>query len=43
MDGEITCSSSRMYTLEEQFIHGLNEKTMLDEIIRELTAKDNNE
>ena len=25
--------------LKEQFIHGLNDKTMLDEVIRELTAK----
>ena len=29
--------------LKEQFIHGLNDKTMLDEVIRQLTAKDNNE
>ena len=29
--------------LKEQFIHGLNDKCMLDEIIRELTAKNNNE
>ena len=29
--------------LKEQFIHGLNDKTMLDAVIRELTAKDNNE
>ena len=29
--------------LKEQFIHGLNDKTMLDEVIRELTAKHNNE
>ena len=27
--------------LREQFIHGLNEKVMLDEIIRELTTKNN--
>ena len=29
--------------LKEQFIHGLNDKSMLDEVIRELTAKNNNE
>ena len=29
--------------LKEQFIHGLNDKCMLDEIIRELTAKNNDE
>ena len=29
--------------LKQQFIHGLNDKTMLDKIIRELTAKDNND
>ena len=29
--------------LKEQFIYGLNDKTMLDEVIRELTAKDKNE
>ena len=29
--------------LKEQFIHGLNNKMMLDEVIRELTAKNNNE
>ena len=29
--------------LKEQFIHGLNDKIMLDEVIRELTAKSNNE
>ena len=29
--------------LKEQFIHGLNEKGMLDEIIRELTATNNDE
>ena len=28
--------------LKEQFIHGLNDKTLLDEVIRELTAKDKN-
>ena len=28
--------------LKEQFIHGLNDKVMLDEIIRELTVKNNN-
>ena len=28
--------------LKEQFIHGLNDKVMLDEVIRELTAKNNN-
>ena len=27
--------------LKEQFIHGLNDKVMLDEVIRELTAKSN--
>ena len=31
------------WQLKEQFIHGLNDQTMLDEIIRELTAKNNNE
>ena len=25
--------------LKEQFIHGLNDKAMLDEVVRELTAK----
>ena len=29
--------------LKEQFIHGLNDKCMLDEIIRELTTKSNDE
>ena len=29
--------------LKEQFIHGLNNKVMLDEVIRELTTKNNNE
>ena len=29
--------------LKEPFIHGLNDKTVLDEVIRELTAKNNNE
>ena len=29
--------------LKEQFIHGLNDKLMLDEVIRELTAKANDE
>ena len=29
--------------LKEQFIHGLNNKAMLDEVIRELTAKSNDE
>ena len=29
--------------LKEQFIHGLNDKIMLDKVIRELTAKSNNE
>ena len=29
--------------LKEQFIHGLNNKVMLDEVIRELTAKINDE
>ena len=29
--------------LKEQFIHGLNDECMLDEIIRELTAKNNDE
>ena len=29
--------------LKEQFIHGLNDKTMLDEVIRELTTKSNND
>ena len=29
--------------LKEQFIHGLNEKTMLEEVIRELTARNNDE
>ena len=29
--------------LKEQFIHGLNDKSMLDEVIRELTVKNNNE
>ena len=29
--------------LKEQFIHGLNDKCMLDEIIREITTKNNDE
>ena len=29
--------------LKEQFIHGLSDKVMLDEIIRELTTQNNNE
>ena len=29
--------------LKEQFIHGLNDETMLDEVIRELTAKNSSE
>ena len=29
--------------LKEQFMHGLNDKVMLDEVIRELTAKSNDE
>ena len=29
--------------LKEQFIHGLNDKVMLEEVIRELMAKNNNE
>ena len=29
--------------LKEQFIHGLNDKLMLDEIIREIMAKNNDE
>ena len=29
--------------LKEQFIHGLNDKLMLDEIMRELTTKNNDE
>ena len=29
--------------LKEQFIHGLNSRCMLDEIMRELTAKNNDE
>ena len=28
--------------LKEEFIHGLNDKIMLDEVIRELTTKRNN-
>ena len=31
------------HQLKEQFIHGLNDKTMLDEVIRELTTKNINE
>ena len=27
------------HQLKEQFIHGLNNKTMLDKVIRELTTK----
>ena len=47
MDGEIACGGGRCNyrelnrQLREQFIHGLNGKLMLDEIIRELTAKNN--
>ena len=29
--------------LKEQFVHGLNDKTMLEEVIRELTARNNDE
>ena len=29
--------------LKEQFIHGLNDKTMLDEVVRQLTTKNINE
>ena len=29
--------------LKEQFIHGLNDRLMIDEIIRELTTKNNDE
>ena len=29
--------------LKEQFIHGLNDKAMLDEVVRELTAKNSSE
>ena len=29
--------------LKEQFIHGLNNKAMLDEVVRELTAKNSSE
>ena len=29
--------------LKEQFIHGLNDRCMLDEVIRQLTAKNNDE
>ena len=29
--------------LKEQFIHGLNDKNMLDEVIRELTTKSTND
>ena len=31
------------WQLKEQFIHGLNDKTMLEEVIRELTARNNEE
>ena len=31
------------HQLKEQFIHGLNDKTMLDEVIRELTTKSSND
>ena len=31
------------WQLKEQFIHGLNDRVMLDEIIRELTSKTNSE
>ena len=31
------------HQLKEQFIHGLNDKTMLDEVIRELTTKGSND
>ena len=29
--------------LKEQFVHGLNDKVMLEEVIRELTGRNNNE
>ena len=31
------------HQLKEQFIHGLNDKTILDKVIRELTTKNVNE
>ena len=49
MDGEVEVAAAECNyrevdrQLKEQFIHGLNDKTMLDEVIRELTAKNNNE
>ena len=44
MDGETAHNSSRVHyqevdrQLKEQFIHGLNDNYMLEEIIKELTA-----
>ena len=49
MHGEVThtaveCNYKEIdHQLKEQFIHGLNNKTMLDEVIRELTTKNINE
>ena len=37
------CYKELDHQLKEQFIHGLNDKTMLDAVIRELTAKGSND
>ena len=48
MDGMVTDGSSRMWVqrmdrqLREQFIHGLNDKIMLDKIIRDLMSRTSN-
>ena len=36
------CGYKVIAKLKEQFIHGLNDKGMLDEIIRELTSRNGN-
>ena len=49
MDGEAACGSSECNyrevdrQLKEQFIHGLNDKCMLEEIIKELTSANDDE
>ena len=40
----VECNYKEVYRqLKEQFIHGLNDRVMLDEIVRELMAKNNSE
>ena len=48
MDGKLCMASAECRfkeidrQLKEQFIHGLNDESMLDEIIRELTSRNGN-